>query len=64
MNRVEEQAISCPYCGESIDLLIDCSVDFQEYIEDCQVCCRPINMRISVDGEGDVQVNARHQDEA
>lgn len=32
----------CPYCGESIELLIDCSVEEQEYIEDCFVCCRPI----------------------
>lgn len=63
MNRLEMQAISCPYCGETIDLTIDCSVNFQEYIEDCQVCCQPINMSISVSEEGDIQVDARHQDE-
>ncbi len=63
MNRLEMQAISCPYCGETIDLAIDCSVSFQEYIEDCQVCCRPINMSIRVSEEGAIQVDARHQDE-
>ncbi len=63
MNRLEMQAISCPYCGETIDLVIDCSIDFQEYIEDCQVCCRPITMSIRVSGEDAIQVDARHQDD-
>ncbi len=63
MNRLEMQAISCPYCGETIDLIIDCSIDFQEYIEDCQVCCRPITMSINVSEEGAIQVDARHQDD-
>lgn len=32
----------CPYCGELIELLVDCSLAEQSYIEDCSVCCRPI----------------------
>lgn len=32
----------CPYCGEQISVLLDSSEIGQEYIEDCQVCCRPI----------------------
>lgn len=32
----------CPYCGEPIELLIDTSVAEQEYVEDCEVCCRPM----------------------
>ncbi len=49
MNELLEQAISCPYCGERIYVLIDCSVHQQNYIEDCQVCCRPINFNVSID---------------
>lgn len=54
--------VQCPYCGESITLLVDDSVDHQRYIEDCQVCCRPISVdawiedsdvRVSVTGEND-----------
>ncbi len=58
MNYLEETSIQCPYCGESIGILIDASMEFQEYIEDCQVCCRPITLRVAVAGEGrlDVQV--------
>lgn len=42
----------CPYCGEPIQLLVDCSIPAQEYIEDCQVCCRPIQIQAKVDSEG------------
>ncbi len=38
-NELTEQAIQCPYCGERIGILVDCSIDDQEYTEDCQVCC-------------------------
>jgi hypothetical protein len=42
----------CPYCGEPIQLLIDCSIPEQDYIEDCQVCCRPIQVVALTDLEG------------
>jgi hypothetical protein len=34
--------VCCPYCGEAIELLVDASAGTQRYIEDCSVCCRPI----------------------
>lgn len=39
----------CPYCGERIEVVINCSVEQQEYIEDCFVCCRPIVFSIDSD---------------
>ena len=39
-----EEHVSCPYCGEGISLLIDHSIPAQTYIEDCEVCCRPIDI--------------------
>ena len=44
--------VTCPYCGEPIELLLDGSAGDQSYVEDCPVCCRPINVRVDVDGEG------------
>lgn len=44
--------IQCPYCGEWIELLIDDSAGDQQYIEDCQVCCSPINIAVSIDEDG------------
>ena len=32
----------CPWCGERLEMTIDCSAGDQDYIEDCQICCAPI----------------------
>lgn len=56
MIELQERAVDCPYCGESIDVLIDQSVTMQDYIEDCAVCCRPINFSLSIDHHGDVSL--------
>jgi len=45
---MEEQFFSCPYCWETISMLIDVSVEEQQYIEDCEVCCNPIQLTVSV----------------
>lgn len=41
--------IACPYCGETIEVAVDVSAGSQTYTEDCQVCCRPMVMRLRVD---------------
>lgn len=54
-------SIHCPYCGEPVDLLIDDSIEQQDYIEDCQVCCRPIRVAVAiVDGEPQVSASAEN----
>jgi hypothetical protein len=63
MPEISEQPISCPYCGESISVLVDDSLPQQSYVEDCQVCCRPITLDVSVDVDGDVMVSARSENE-
>jgi hypothetical protein len=52
MNLLESSGIQCPYCGERIEVLIDCSLTNQSYIEDCQVCCRPITLHVTLDEAG------------
>ncbi len=42
MDDSQTADLTCPYCGEEIEVAVDCSVRRQVYIEDCQVCCRPI----------------------
>ena len=39
---MEEYFFTCPYCWQSISVLLDLSVEEQTYVEDCEVCCRPI----------------------
>ncbi len=47
-----EEHFACPYCGERISMLIDHSVPQQTYIEDCEVCCRPIVVTATVADDG------------
>ena len=63
MPEISEKNISCPYCGEQISVLVDNSLPEQRYVEDCQVCCRPIVLDVSVDAEGDVILGVRSENE-
>jgi len=46
------RSVSCPYCGERFETALDCSAGDQDYIEDCQVCCRPIVFAVTTDADG------------
>jgi cysteine-rich CPXCG protein len=62
MNQLSSKHITCPYCGENFELIVDCSIPEQEYIEDCEVCCRPINLLITIEGNK-VHVIPKHENE-
>jgi hypothetical protein len=49
---LEEITVACPYCGEAFTALVDASAGDQQYVEDCEVCCRPIQFRTDIDGNG------------
>jgi hypothetical protein len=51
----EFHLIQCPYCGESFETLIDLSAGSATYIEDCQVCCQPIEFKVQVDPAGTLE---------
>ncbi len=63
MQSLAEHHLSCPYCGESISVLIESSIEQQEYIEDCQVCCRPITLKVQLTHDGGIAVAALHENE-
>ena len=63
MSLLEETAITCPYCGEPITILVDGSVEQQQYIEDCEVCCRPMEIHVTVSASGTCQVEVRDENE-
>lgn len=57
------QTIHCPYCGEPLQIALDPSAGDQDYIEDCQVCCRPISIGLVVDEQGDARVSVRGEND-
>jgi len=55
---LEAITIDCPYCGESFSTQVDLSAGSQNYVEDCAVCCRPIEVFVEV-GDDDELVAVR-----
>jgi len=49
---VQSRPVQCPYCGETFDTVIDLSSGSTSYIEDCQVCCQPIEFTLEVAEDG------------
>lgn len=44
--------VACPYCGEAFGTGVDLSAGSCVYVEDCQICCQPIEMELRVDEQG------------
>ena len=46
--------LQCPWCGEPYGSMLDLTDASRTYIEDCQVCCQPIDLAGEVDGSGEL----------
>jgi len=56
---LQESSVYCPYCGESIEVLLNPEDVGLEYIEDCQVCCRPIEFSLRQSAGGWLEAEVR-----
>ena len=59
---VTNVSVLCPYCGQPIELLVDATVPNQQYVEDCEVCCRPMVVEIDATADEPV-VEVRRENE-
>jgi hypothetical protein len=64
MEAIFEKALDCPYCGETVTVIVDGSVLRQEYVEDCEVCCKPMVIVVEIGDDGSPAVSARDENEA
>lgn len=56
--------VHCPYCGESVELLLDPGGGArQDYVEDCEVCCRPWRIRLTFQRDGSPVVDVATLDD-
>ena len=53
---MEEHFFQCPYCWETISMLFDSSLNQSQYVEDCEVCCHPIEVHYQKDEDGTVLI--------
>lgn len=44
-----EHFFTCPYCWQTISMILDLSIDGQNYVEDCEVCCNPIQINFTAE---------------
>lgn len=63
INQLIEESVQCPYCWQSFTILIDASVESQEYVEDCEICCRAIDFCVEVDDQDRPIVQVKQPDE-
>ena len=54
INSLTSTIIDCPYCGEELEIFIDGSTGSQDYIEDCQVCCSPMDISVEIGSAGQI----------
>ena len=60
---VESATVFCPYCGEAVEIAVDQGGGLvPEYVEDCEVCCRPWSVHVSVDPTGQAHVTVTSLD--
>ena len=52
-HMTDEYFFTCPYCWQQISFILDASVPEQTYIEDCEVCCNPIEVEVKAE-EGEI----------
>ena len=52
---LDEISVQCPYCGGRFVTVVDCSAGDQSYVEDCQICCAPINVHLQVNHRWELQ---------
>ena len=57
---MEEHFFQCPYCWEQISMLIDVSQSQQTYIEDCEICCNPIQISVVIEAQQIVNFQAEN----
>lgn len=63
MSALESATIQCPYCWETLEISVDPSVEDQEYVEDCQVCCQPILIHAVFEEDRQLRVIATAENE-
>ena len=59
MHPVQTASLQCPYCGEQIEMVVDCTVGDQNYVEDCGVCCQPIMVSVVIADDDRISIEGR-----
>lgn len=56
---IRKHTFTCPHCGERISMVLDLSAGGQRYVEDCEVCCNPVEISYETEDGALVSFEAR-----
>ena len=59
---LQTHQVQCPYCGELIEVDVEPLEESQSFIEDCSVCCRPIQFEAASNSDGEMEVVANRSE--
>jgi hypothetical protein len=59
MEMLKTVVVQCPHCWEPFEIVVDRSLAEQEYVEDCEVCCSPVVIRVASTDDDEIDVEAR-----
>ena len=54
-----EHEYNCPYCTTLVSTLVDPSIEEQSYVEDCELCCNPIEFFVKLNGGKVIEFNCK-----
>ena len=60
---LETRNVVCPYCGETFETIVDLLAGDQTYVEDCHICCRPIEFALTVEYGDTATLEVKRDDE-
>ena len=63
MSLLETSLVDCPYCGETLELAVDCPDGRHQYTEDCHVCCQPIFVDVTVEAGAPATMRVMQENE-
>jgi hypothetical protein len=58
MLEIMETLVACPACGEPTAITLDDESGRQTFIQDCDVCCRPMQIRARITDDGELELDA------
>jgi hypothetical protein len=61
--QISTETVTCPYCWQPFEISVDLSVEEQQYVEDCFVCCRPVVVRYRSDRRSVIELGVERENE-
>lgn len=63
MDALERVNVECPYCGNMIELTVERTIAKQSYVDECQICCRTMQLEVEADEDAELSITVHREDD-